>query len=223
MSRTKLLVSLASAIALLFLGAAIGLRGAEQEKEDVEWYVRPLKSEKTSNELFELLGVDSAGFEFRLPPGKKARFLAVARDADGKVIESLSYSHEFTPRGPEEINEGEFRISRIDPGALVEGYKGKIRWVVSMRRNGGNAGVQQWEKNHFAGNNTVPGWSAPQEISSPELGKQYRLSRMEAYPNGLNSISDDSPTVFDFQLSFKLAERGDSFWGSSGHRPYRDN
>lgn len=223
MSRSKWRLNRWGLVAICSLISATSLLAAYQADDEPEFYVRPLNPDKVSSELFEILGLDSVGFQFRVPKGKKACFIAVARDAEGKIIEELSYSHEFTPRGPDEINQGEFRLTRVDPSALIEGYRGKVRWIVGMLRNGSSSGsTQRWEINHFQDNQTVPGWSRPEEIRNPEMGRLYPLSRMLAYPNDLRSIDDNSPTVFDFRLGFRLEERGASLWGGVGHMHYRD-
>lgn len=223
MLATKRLCCRRAFVSSLLVGSAACLLAAYKAEDGAEWYVRPLKPERLSKELFETIGVDSVGFEFRLPKGKKAAFLVVARDANGKIIENLSYAHAFMPRGPNEINDGEFQITRIDPSALIEGYKGKVRWVVRMRRGTqGTAHTRVWEKNHFVDTINLPAWSSAEEVSRPELGREYSLCRMEAYPEGLDTIVDDSPTVFDLRVSFKLEESSNGLWGNTSHRPYRD-
>lgn len=190
-------------------------QGPDGVDENTRSFVRPENPDVTTREIFEDIGVNSVRFSFRTPPDKAAVFTTEARDADGKLIASLSQRAFVNPREPDGTARGDFRLTRIDPGATNENYKGKVRWLWDITGNKTSC----WEVDHWSGSRSL--WDFGRKVINLEPGAEYTLWEIASWPAGVKPHSGQ-PASFRMQIKFKLAEPQGPPTTISGHDAFRN-
>jgi hypothetical protein len=209
-------VPVASLLGIAVIGTA-GMLLAQKidpnAEEEPSWSVQPINPDLTTRAIFEDQGVNSVGFEYRVPPDNKVRLRMIATDADGHRIKELSGTIEEAPLEKGVAHEGRFRLTRMDPAALTEGYRGKVHWVKRINRSSG----QEWLDDRYTTSGPYSSWPLGTTVSNPEQGREYLLWEIKAHPKDLRRILPDSPTTFSFQIWFRYEPMQDGdIYGSTG-------
>jgi hypothetical protein len=178
---------------------------ADDPPKELASYVRPIKQDEATREIFEAAGTYSVGFSYKIPADKEIIFTFMALD-EGGIVESLSKIYTL-PQRDDRPDYNRVRLVMIDPAKFTEGYSGNGRWVLKI----GPTVQSAWEPRLYAGANSRSSWTEGKAVENPEVGKDYSLWSIKAYPKGLNAITPETPTVFSYEIFVRLEprEKGD--------------
>ena len=183
-------------------------------------YVRGVEmNREIADVLQDLGGANTISFAMKCPPGHKAVVARVVIDKDGKIIEDASHQT-VGFYNEDEQQEWIFRLTKIDPGAFIENYKGgKILWRVGYRSKSksgfwSTGSEASWDRDWYHAEGAFGASSYTGiDVTKPITGKEYtvwestvqRVSKPDDRPG-------DSLVLYRYRLlvTFLKAKPGDS-------------
>jgi len=206
-----------SACVALGILTAVGLLvanriGVAAEAKD-RGYIRGIETNAELDEALEDLGVKALTFVLRCPPGHKAIISFVVTDSTGKTIKDSSHQTVGFYYA-DKPTEWRFRLSKVDPRAIIQGYSGKIRWRLSYRakERGSSGRVDFWDQDwfHMKGAAGSGGSTGIGKIDPAGPGEEY-----EIWENEIRRLRDeedpedrDATLLYRYRLLVKFAKAG---------------
>jgi len=181
-------------------------------------YIEPVQPDKETQSVLENIGVNSMAFEYFAPKDYKVIVKILSLENDKKIVKSISRVF-LDGASSASGRAGVFRLIRTDPRKMRQNDRGKIRWTFSID---GFSNADLWLKDRYTATGSRQSWIQAKEVKNLELGKDYLVWKILAYPKDLKGLYPNSPTTFRMEVRVRIEKAGMDSWkhSSSDYEDY---